>query len=1247
MANKKIETINQRHFKIKAHTDIDTGETSLRSLWIEIPDYCHLQCSYCFANTCRNKPHLAKNNLKVEEYLELIDEFAANGGKYLGIPGNGEPFHPANRNLVCQILKRATNKGLSTTVFTTGDAIFWNMLPGITYSECISANPDFTLIDKLITYDIILLIKCNSIMDKEDEKGFTIQDKLVGQAGYTKARKEAMKILIDKYHLNKQERLGIVTSIMPENKEEIIELVKYARKNNLIFDCDTILPRGRGKSFYESPNDTQQCDLCHEKMSHQEYKAIYKALEKESGGNFSICGSYVGVACDRIKHHLYIDIDGNAYPCIGCVDKDKKLCLGNIRNQSIKDIWNTPVRSLLRNDLRTIVYGPCSMCKNFNETCFSCLGRSVNTFEIHNDKIILHTKGCFNHSPTWDEWINRCKGFIINMITDPEIPEDIQNNLVKSVKDLSIEHFWSANCEETGQPYRNSYPDIIKDLSYSNINFKLSSIWDIVPDIKKTKELAYGGASAETFKDNYKNTYETLVRTLLSRLLLTSLKLIYEDCNSTFTPREDFVSCEKGLVQFTNLMFYLPGEGKSRYTYRTISQNSLDPFVMALPENVSIINKKAEEKINQELKLRNREVRLIQRWAETFNKDKKAPILNHIRNLSRDFEDERTDTYELLLTEEIYAKTRTEIDSDIRNSNKSIIAIYPLLELDVIKKKVKLLHDMVFKIIEDDVKWKDVCKDISNKVFIEYADIFVKLKNTYMNFAEHVFYKHGEITQSNKTQIEAAIKKIIAINTIFFPEGSEASWCDGDLKNIINKIEWRDFKAILCRDFYQRESNKEQNRLLKCYNKINKNAQNIVKDRLYNPLIRLIVGLFIDLKPDNDLLGPEFEKAINYFIWLSYFKEYLNVNSYFVHHPPNLSRYYGKFTNVKNYKNGTDSTPCGIIVSSNGRLPAITKDQITNIFNSIMNPLEELIQASYVIKRDYSVTLQNAFRNSGHTMRNRSENIGLYLHHEDYEPSWHKKYWQEVKQGGFSDRALTEEEKDYHLSWLAAKTFPETCMVLELWGFQDLNSFWYGWPENPDKKKRFFDYSGVDGEVKGLFNVCCALATIKKPIELGNETEMCSVYVLPRFDKSLVSVTLKPVLEDPQLNSKCRLNRALLEAIFFEIFRNIAEYGIANKRVEKDRNAGRCIIEAGISVRQTDGENWINIWNYANPPMKDKWNTDGYLSIEGDAGKGIGLISNVLTQLDLGKIEIRRFTTKNGYIYSTAIWLKGLEIIYK
>jgi len=1236
MGSKRATTINQRHFKVKAHADID-NEACLASLWIEIPDHCHLQCGYCFADTRRNQPHLTKDHLKVDEYLKMIDDFAASGGKYLGIPGNGEPFHPANRNLVRQILRRATDKGLSTTVFTTGDAIFWKMLPDKTFSECVSTEPDYALMDEMMTYDIILLVKCNSIKDDKDEEGYTIQDRLVGQSGYTQARKKAMEILINKYKLNKKERLGIVTSIMPENKDEIVKLFEYAKEKELIFDCDTILPRGRGKKFLEGKKGKIACDSSKDRISPQEYKAIYKALEEVSGENFSVCGSYVGVACDRIKHHLYIDIKGDAYPCIGCVGRKENLCLGNIRDMPIKDIWDSPIRSLLRDDYKTVVFGPCSNCYNFQVSCFSCLGRSVKKFEVHENKIVLHTKGCFNHRPRWAEWTRRCKNFIINMISDTDIPREIQDNLVESVKDLSLVHFWRDNCELTGQPYRKEgYPDILKDLSYSNINFQLASIWDIVPDKRKIKEQVKGMGTADSFKDRYNEKCNDIVRTLLPRLLLTSLKLIYEECNHDekrnhrFTPKEDFESSNKGLIQFTNLMFYLPGEGKSRYIYRTISHNSLDPFVMALPENFGKTNGDTADKINQKVKIRNREVRLIQRWAETFERNQKAPILKHIRNLSRDLEDERTDTYELLLTKEVYNDCRVEIDRDIRHNNKSIIAIFPLLELDAIKKKVKVLHNLVCDIVEDDVKWKNICNDISNKVFIDSGDIFNNLKNKYMSFANNAFYKYGEITKEDQNEILNAITRIIAINTIFFPDSSEASWCDGDIQTISDKIDWKEFHEVLCRDFYKRGFNEESCKLLACYDKVlSQKDRNIVNRRLYNPLIRLVVNHFIDADFDNGEFCEGWEKAINYFIWLSYFKEYLNVHSYFVHHPPNLSRYYSKFANIRNNENNGTSTPCGIIISSNGRLPSYTKEQIINIFNSIMVPLEELIQSIDVIEKQSSETKEMAFRNAGHIMKNRTIAPGDAL--SDI-------YDMDTQQLKTDNLEIIEQKVYYALR--DTKSLFNLYQASRLWGFrslEDLVQFYNEHSDTPElrveKKKQFLSYEGCVDLRKVIEEVgqYCTHGA-----HFNNKTKQETFYTLQTIF-NVPQLSIYPDLDD-SLDGKCCLNHDVLSAIFYEFLLNAFNHAYLPNTTNGQNAIKRLTIDTSVIFEKPV----ITLTN--NCDTDKRLHTSGFIEATEIPEKGIGMINSILTSIECGRIWHKRYQNDSDLdTYTVAVHLNGLR----
>ena len=185
MKEKCHKNINELHYQIKAHSDI-LSDKALRSLWIEIPDHCHLRCPYCFANTERNKPHLGEDILTSEEYMVLLRTFQENGGQFLGIPGLGEPFHPTNRALVLDIVEMANKLGLQTTIFSTGESLFWAMDPLRSYVDIVQSTPDFSYAERLLKSNVILLVKVNSLDP-------VIQDKLVCQPGYTAARDMALK----------------------------------------------------------------------------------------------------------------------------------------------------------------------------------------------------------------------------------------------------------------------------------------------------------------------------------------------------------------------------------------------------------------------------------------------------------------------------------------------------------------------------------------------------------------------------------------------------------------------------------------------------------------------------------------------------------------------------------------------------------------------------------------------------------------------------------------------------------------------------------------------------------------------------------------------------------------------------------------------------------------------------------------------------------------------------------------------
>ena len=964
MAHDEIRTINQTHFRIKAHCDI-AGDTSLRSLWIEIPDYCQLQCPYCFANTCRNNPHLAKDNLEVEGYLRLLDDFKASGGQFLGIPGNGEPFHPGNRELVLSILRHADRLGLRTTVFTTGETLFWEMRTDRTYAENVGTEPDFTLMDELMGLDVILLIKCNSLIPE-------VQDRLVSQPGYTEARKKAMQWLMEKYRLNSDQdnrRLGIVTSIMPENQDEIVDLYRHAEENHLIFDCDTLLPRGRGKSFIKPGH-------C---LSDQEYRAIYRTLDSISEEHLATGGSYVGVACDRIKHHLYIDIRGNAYTCIGCVGRGQELVLGNIRHQSLEDIWNNTIRVQMRDNLDEIVLGPCSYCENFQVSCWSCLGRSVERFEIKNDKVFLHTCGCFNHQPDWNRWLLQCDRLTHARVS--EVPTSIREQVRNRIHQDGLELFWQEVPEAMiGAPRTRQIPIGRKDICFSDLNFPTRMVWDFtsVQEIENTEE------------------YLKSLGTLLPRILLCSLKQISE---RGVAERHDkaFVPSpwSNGAVQFTNLMFYLPQ--KKRYMYRTIVQNSFDPGVLDLDEYRAYAREHSDEweKVIQELRIRSRMGRLWQRWAEALRDGEDAPILPHIKNLSQKLENKNIETYELILTEELYQQERIWIDTDIVHNDLDILTIFPLLDTSMIKDRVANMHRIVRAIAEDENAWKEVYSIMADHVFVHSWDSkgeeMARIEATYQKLAGAGFYPilANQLLQPVRDELESqlrtALSEILRVNLHLFPDSAESDWFESPLPPSLSGSDWEEFFAMLGGPHRARN---RQSGILPGFLRPSEFAKrDVLIARTYNPLLLQMMRLFVDEASQDGSLRADWPRAVNYFIWLSFFREYLGIQTYFVHHAHNLLRLLDVFLGDQDVY----STPSGMIVCTHERLSLRARNDYRKLFTQVMNPLEELVQAEFLSMylasseshREEAHRIAEARKMAlghyGHTLKNRLDVLNAFL----------------------------------------------------------------------------------------------------------------------------------------------------------------------------------------------------------------------------------------------------------------------------
>jgi hypothetical protein len=352
---------------------------NLQSLWIELPGYCNLACSYCYA--CGGEGLKRDELLSCDDYTRILNEAKAMGVDSIGIPGAGEPFVAANFELTMWFLHQCAERGIYVTLFTTGQFI----------------TPE--LAAELYELPVEIMLKGNTL-DPDLQDRF-VSDPSRGREihGYGEARNKAIETLVAAGFNDEEKclakwgrksRMALVTSIMTgsdgeiSNYDEMASLLRFCRERNIIFDCDSVLKRGRGAS----------CDLCEEDARIRAKLTELQAIDAtEHDMHWELSQSYVGTVCDRYMHHLYVNQYGRIRPCIGAMDVD----LGNIKESTLGQAWGSLEMSIIRT---RDYHGKCGdECANFAEgKCNSCLGR--RTKDLCNEQLqrdgFVDTVGCWN-----------------------------------------------------------------------------------------------------------------------------------------------------------------------------------------------------------------------------------------------------------------------------------------------------------------------------------------------------------------------------------------------------------------------------------------------------------------------------------------------------------------------------------------------------------------------------------------------------------------------------------------------------------------------------------------------------------------------------------------------------------------------------------------------------------------------------------------------------------------------------------
>src|SRR3989338_3308013 len=262
---------------------------------------CPLSCFFCFTEDSNNPLGLKKRlneEMSLERKLKLIDESRELGAKSINFVGAGEPLIDPDFWKIIEYIKKLD---ITPIVYTEGTA--GNSSNGLHYKE----NSQ-----RLYNLGATIVLKVNSLTNE------TYQNNIVFSAthnkrsltfNYLQERNKVLDVLIKTgFNSHDPTRLAFDTIICKENINEIPDIHRYARNNNIFVLFVNYLPSGRSSAPVQNA------------LSRDEQFSVFKKLadidEKEYSLEHRSIFPYAGsVPCSIRGLGLYVKIGGKVYGC--------------------------------------------------------------------------------------------------------------------------------------------------------------------------------------------------------------------------------------------------------------------------------------------------------------------------------------------------------------------------------------------------------------------------------------------------------------------------------------------------------------------------------------------------------------------------------------------------------------------------------------------------------------------------------------------------------------------------------------------------------------------------------------------------------------------------------------------------------------------------------------------------------------------------------------------------------------------
>lgn len=316
----------------KTKLDLIRRNKTLKHIYVGVSAACDLRCIYCQTKSGTAMP----GEMTLNERIDVLNQAKELGCELVHIAARGEPTVDP---LFLPQLEHIHKLNMIPVIFTHGGNIneYW-------------AN-------KLLKNDASVIIKVHSMNPY-------LQDFFAEKKGYTKKRNAGIKMLIKKgFNKSYPTRLGADILVMKRNYNEIEKIFRWCRERNIFPLVKPFLCNERGRSKFVMENLY---------LSPLKIKELYFKLaeidRKDYGYYWEPTPPYAGINCNYYLYHIVVTIMGDIWPCIGL----SHLCLGNIREKSLKECWESKTMKKIRNIFQHIK-GICQKCEKFKkEICYGC-----------------------------------------------------------------------------------------------------------------------------------------------------------------------------------------------------------------------------------------------------------------------------------------------------------------------------------------------------------------------------------------------------------------------------------------------------------------------------------------------------------------------------------------------------------------------------------------------------------------------------------------------------------------------------------------------------------------------------------------------------------------------------------------------------------------------------------------------------------------------------------------------------------